>query len=137
MKRKASRIPIENIARELGFDGELRCQLYVDRQNEHEIEAVILDKVNRKKFRRILYEILSNRYNDDLYRREWQRSGDPKITAMKFTDSENTRVYCREFHHRGGRRIVMLQAVSKKTQKNDKQIRARIKAYGDYEYEFD
>jgi hypothetical protein len=125
------------VARELGFGGEVRCRLYVDVQNKDDIEAVLFDPANKKKFRRILYEVLSNRYNDDLYRKEWQNPGDPRIAAMKFTDSGNTRVYCREFHYSDGRKVVMLQAVSKKTQKNDKQIRARIHAYGDYEYEFD
>ncbi len=137
MKRSALRIPIEDAAHELGFGREVRCQLYVDVQNKNEIESVLFDPANKKKFRRILHELLSNRYNDDLYRKEWHNPGDPRITAMKFTDSGNTRVYCREFHYSDGRKVVMLQAVSKKTQKNDKQIRARFRAYGDYEYEFD
>jgi hypothetical protein len=137
LKRTAVRIPIDDVARQLGFSSEVRCQLYVDAQNRDEIESVFFDPANKKKLRRILYELFSNRYNDDLYRKEWQNTGDPRITAMKFTDSGNTRIYCREFHYSDGRKIVMLQAVSKKTQKNDNQIRARFRAYGEYEYEFE
>ena len=137
MKRRANRVPIEHLARDLGIADPARCSLYVDEQNRANIEEVLSTEQNQKKFRRILYEVFNFRYNDDLYRKEWQSSDEPHITAMKFSDRNNTRIYCREFDLSDGRRVVMLQAVAKKSQKNDRRIRDRISAYGAYEYEFD
>ncbi len=121
--------------RKLGVLKPERCVLYVDELSEKEIAAVL--EANRKKFRRILYQIYKYQYNDDLYRRERKNGDGTVITAMKFSGASNTRIYCKEFHRGDGKRIVLLQAVSKKTQKNDRQIIDRISAYGEYEYEFD
>ena len=121
--------------RELGVSDPDRCVLYVDELSQEDIGAVL--EANQKKFQRILYQIYTLQYNDDLYRRERKNGDGTVITAMKFSGSNNTRIYCKEFHRRDGKKVVLLEAVRKKTQKNDRQIIDRISAYGEYEYEFD
>ena len=121
--------------RKLGVLNPDRCVLYVDELSQEDVGAVL--EANPKKFQRILYQVYTLQYNDDLYRREQKSADGTVITAMKFSGANNTRIYCKEFHRRDGKRVVLLQAVRKKTQKNDKQIIDRISAYGEYEYEFD
>jgi len=109
--------------------------LYVDRSEHEEITKFLTKKAVRKKFRIIIRQIATGLYNPDLYDKE-EVSGKAKdITAMKFKGKKNYRVYCKEFHD-GKRRIVMIQLLWKKTQKNNKQLRSRLEYLGGYHYEF-
>lgn len=134
MKRSFIKIPIETLLELLGSFPSF--ELVADSDNYVEIEQIFYSKKNLSRIRRILTVINDGRYNSELYGKEWKSSKDPRITAMKFKDSANTRIYCREFSLSSGRKVVMLEAVSKKSQKNDKRILARLRAYGEYEYEF-
>lgn len=134
MQRECRSVPINDLLRELGFS-EDHFRLYVDCAEDEEITEFLSKKAVRKKFRVIIRQIATGRYNPDLYDKE-EVSGKAKdITAMKFKGKANYRVYCKEYHV-GKRRIVMIQLLWKKSQKNDKQLRSRLESLGGYDYEF-
>lgn len=54
---------------------------------------------------------------------------------MKFSSSENVRIYCKEFFI-GGKKIVMIQKKLKKTNKVNKALKIHLETLGGYEYEF-
>jgi hypothetical protein len=58
------------------------------------------------------------------------------VTAMKFKKGNNERIYCKEFRGGNGKRIVMICSVNKKSQKNEKKLKALIETIGGYEYGF-
>lgn len=134
MQRQCRSIPIDDLLRELGFSGD-QFKLYADSTEYQEIIEFLDRKAAFKKFRVIVRQITTGRYNPDLYDKE-DVSGKAKgVTAMKFKGKANYRVYCKEYHD-GRRRIVMIQLIWKKTQKNDKQLRSRLETLGGYDYEF-
>ena len=55
---------------------------------------------------------------------------------MKFLGGANERIYCKEFFEKG-KKVVMITAIAKKVQKNDKVIRNLIDRIGEYEYDFE
>jgi hypothetical protein len=81
-------------------------KIYVDSDHSDKIINFLRIRQNAKKFRRILFEIFSLRYNDSLYRKEAISEQAKNITAMKFVSKkENVRIYCKEYmrepHERG------------------------------------
>lgn len=90
---------------------------------------------NLKKFYRILYEILNNRYNDDLYSKEEMSAKTKNITAMKFKGRKNIRLYCKEYSI-SGKKVVIVCLYKKKVQENDKKIKNLLESISEYKYEF-
>jgi len=108
-------------------------ELYVDQQNRREIEEVL--RKNGDKFRRIMYQVCSNRYGDDLYGKEAVSKKAKDVTAMKFKGKENIRIGCKEFF-KDGKKIVMIVKIIKKSQKNTKKIKGIYESIGGYDYDF-
>jgi hypothetical protein len=65
MSRESEKFPIDEYAHEIGWNDIIEVELHIDLANKQEIIHTIEGR--RKKFRRILYEILCGRYNSDLY----------------------------------------------------------------------
>lgn len=80
-----------------------------NRKESERIKTFIRDK-GKKKFIRIVYEILNNRYNDSLYKKIEQH-----ITEMRFTGKwlGDQRIYCSE-SSKNGKKVVMMFLRKKK-----------------------
>ncbi|MFN0204312.1 MAG: hypothetical protein ACKVTZ_22530 [Bacteroidia bacterium] len=135
MKRKCVIFAgVEQFKSENGIENAI--SIWVDEANQGEIFELLGIERNRKKFRRVLYEILNNRYNHDLYRKEDMSQSTLDVTAMKFS-ANNDRIYCREFpYEKEDKRVVMISVYRKKVQKNDKRIKNLLESVAQYEYEF-
>lgn len=115
-----------------------KVELYIDRENASDIIDFLRIEKNKKKFRRVLVEVLSLRYNDDLYRKEELSEKAKHITAMKFAKKENARIYCKEYLYEEDvkeKKVVMLYLYYKKEMKS-KRLKALIENLGGYTYEF-
>lgn len=142
MKRKCEKIPIEQYLVEMEIVNIQNVSIYIDIENEKECAEILnfLQKEkSRKKFKSILYAITQGQNNSDLYGGEDIGRGTSSIKAMKFKGSifNNTRIYCKEFFQ-NGKKIVMIEMLLKKAQRNkdDKKITTRLKTIGGYEYDF-
>jgi hypothetical protein len=94
---------------------------------------------NRKKLKRILFEIYNLRYNDDLYRKEAVSEKAESVTAMKFAHRNNVRIYCKEYFKAippGAKNVVMISLYTKKETKS-KRIKTLIETIGGYDYDFE
>lgn len=103
------------------------------------IEYIRRDDRHQKKFQFIAEIILRGLRNSEVYDYEKINERAIQITAMKFfKGQENDRIYCKEYHVRGKTKIVVaiLLYEKKKTQKNDKRIKAVIETISTYDYEF-
>ncbi len=115
--------------------------LFIDEGNYSEITEFLTKKtvfgkfLYKKRFNRILYQIFNNRYDDTLYGPEEMSDKSKDITAMKFKNTGNIRLYCREFK-KAGKKIVIICLHSKKVTTNDKRIKNIIESIAKYEYEF-
>lgn len=114
---------------------EMNVEVFVDSEFLDDLAKLLADPKLAKKFRRILYVMLRASYDEDLYGREAVSDKAKFITAMKFKGKFNLRIYCKEFF-RGGKKIVLIFAFHKKTQKINKQLRDKLEAIGSYEYKF-
>ncbi|MBU2492652.1 MAG: hypothetical protein KJ571_08520 [Bacteroidetes bacterium] len=119
-------------------------EIRIDEQNFDSIFNFLIESdkkgklIRKKKFARILREILLGNYDDDLYGKEEVSSKAKNVTAMKFTGSNNYRIGCKEFFN-GNKKVVMITAFHKKStngSKNSKKEIAIYEAIGSYEYEF-
>jgi len=121
-----------------------QIELFFDSENSEKIFEVI--KENDKKFSRILFEILSGRYNDEFYRKEDISDKSEYTTAMKFHGGKigkkkglNIRLYCKEYfkspENHKDKRIIVVQVVEHKKDM-DKKLRNFINTLGNYEYQF-
>lgn len=92
-------------------------KLYMDLDNWEEIVEIL--KNDRPRFKLIVREIFSGRFNDSLYKKE-----DENIAAMRFLGNPNSRIYCKEIRDNGKRVVVMARALPHKSkEKNDKKIK--------------
>jgi hypothetical protein len=108
----------------------------VDLENQEDIFACIQNK--SKKFWYIVERILTQNFIYwDNYDKEKVSSATQDVTAIKFFDADNTRIYCREVNTPNGNFYVICSIVlfSKKVQKNDKRIVSIIETVASYEYE--
>ncbi|MFD3002622.1 hypothetical protein ACFS7Z_19785 [Pontibacter toksunensis] len=134
MSRNCVKYPVDKFIEEFPQFKDAGVTVYLDTKNLKELAPVI--QKNADKFRRILHVIFSFQYNNALYRKEGHTNKTRNVTAMKFLGGANERIYCKEFFD-GEKKIVMITALAKKVQKNDKSIRNLIERIGDYEYEFE
>lgn len=117
------------------YDSPLRRRLCIDidPHNSKEIRDYLFS--NQDEFLRIAERILTlpNMYYDG-YKKEYTE-GKRRVTAMKFYDSQNTRIYCQEMKDEQGEFFIICAKVfDKKSQKNDKKIIPILKSIADYEY---
>lgn len=129
-KRKVVPLGMEEVP-ELGHSG---VRVVVDEAFVPELIQLLADPVLRKKFRRILYVVLLGQYDEDLYGRE-EVSGKAKgVTAMKFKGKQNLRIYCKEVVQ-DGKKVVLVTALLKKTQKVNKSLKTLLETIGGYQFD--
>lgn len=97
-------------------------EVYIDVENRKEanrIVAFLHGRSERKKFNRILYEILKHRYNDSLYQKV---KGFADVAEMRFLGKffGNARIYCKEITEKG-KKVIMVSLLykSQRTIKDD------------------
>ncbi len=130
-------VPLAGFLKEYPQLRENSIDIYIDSENADKIIKFLRIRQNAKKFRRILFEILSLRYNDSLYRKEAVAEKAKTVTAMKFVSKkENVRICCKEYIHPDNpkaKKVVMLYLYDQK--KIDKKAKRLIENLGEYEYE--
>jgi hypothetical protein len=107
----------------------------IDIKNQEEIFDLLATK--KDKFWQIVERILTNKniYYDH-YKKEKINRKCEDITAMKFLDPDNSRVYCKEVKNTTGTTfIICAYALNKRVQKNGKKINAKLNKIAEYEYE--
>lgn len=117
LRHKLDRLPRESPQEFSGINVD-NIELYLDLTDPFPIINIL--KENKSKFKLIVREILLGRYNDSLYKKE-----DENVTAMKFTGTPNSRIYCLEVPGKkeAKKKIIMSKAcLHKNVQKNDKRI---------------
>lgn len=135
MLRKCIRLDIKKIENSLGISNK-NIEIYIDKDNRKNVIAFM--KKEYKKTRRIFYEILSSRYNRDLYSKEEISKRTKGITAMKYKGKSrhNMRIFCKEyFDNMTNKKIVIISTYKKKSNKS-KKWRNYIEKIGGYHYEF-
>ena len=123
----------EILIKSLSLDWDKTVRIYIDKENLNEM----LERF-KKKTRRIVYEMLSNSYNFDLYRTEYVSKKAFNITAMKLiTKGQSYRIYCKEYFDEKLKikRIVLIEIYQKK--EFDKKLKNFIEKLGRYDYEFE
>ncbi|UEG49262.1 hypothetical protein LK994_11530 [Ferruginibacter lapsinanis] len=133
MKRKC--IVIKS-AKEYGSS--YRRYLCVDEINADEIIQLIEKK--RKRFWYIVERTLTQSgIYWDCYGQEAMNDKSKGVSAIKFFDVDNTRIYCKEVSDdTGGFYIVCsILLLSKKVQENDQRIKEIILKIASYEYEIE
>jgi hypothetical protein len=107
----------------------------IDVEVADEIKSIIFAK--KKKFWKIVDRILTQPFMYyDHYAKEKINSSTSNVTAIKFFDPDNTRIYCQEFSGVNGMFYIICGAsVNKRVQKNDKRIDSLIEKVSEYEYE--
>jgi hypothetical protein len=138
MKRECIEFPLDEFLKEFPQFQHSKVKLYVDLENAQEITDFLSKTQHAKKFRRILFEVLSLRYNDDLYGKEEVSKQALNMTAMKFSQQENMRIYCKEVIKKDDlkeKKVIMICLYYKKVLKS-KKLQEFIETLGGYEYEF-
>lgn len=136
MKRKCREFPIEVFLEELKVQNDKNIKFYIDLDNCSEILSFLKKPTNRKRFKVIIYSIVAGNSNSSLYGGEAISSKTKSITAMKFNDEKNVRVYCKELNFEG-KKIIMISATSKKANRvqDDKKLVTLIDTISEYEYD--
>ena len=112
-------------------------EVYLDETEDSRANSIATYlKQNEKKFKRILHVILSGKYDKDFYSQEGREIGIKNATALKFKGryNSNTRIYCKEIF-KNGKKVILITSLSKKVQKNDKNINVLLKSIAKSEYE--
>ena len=116
----------------------MKRHLCIDNVNRQEMNKII-ELVNRKskKFETIIERTLTNNFLYwENYNKEYINNKAVNITAIKFMDVDNDRIYCKEVKDAfGNLYIIMILTVKKKVQKNNKSINSLINKISSYEYE--
>ncbi len=135
MVRKYEKINLDEIVSDIQGLINRNIELYVDIINKNEILEFLYRK--KKRTRRVLYEIFSNRYSDNLYRNESSVSAKTKnVTSIKI---DNVRIFCKEyFINENGikKKIVMMYIYKDKKSNKDNRWKTSIELVGGYEYDF-
>ena len=115
--------------------GRKQVVLYVDEEFESELNKFLKDDKLLEKFFMAADFILTGGYKNDLYGHEESSDDSKDIYAIKIYTKGNHRIYCKEFKEDDIKRVVLIEYVDKKTQKNNKTIRKLINRIGRYEYD--
>lgn len=116
----------------------MKRHLCIDNENRQEMNKIIeLVKRKNKKFESIIERTLTNNFLYwENYNKEYINNKAVNITAIKFMDVDNDRIYCKEVKDAfGNLYIIMILTVKKKVQKNNKSINSLINKISSYEYE--
>lgn len=116
----------------------MKRHLCIDNVNRQEMNKIIeLVKRKNKKFESIIERTLTNNFLYwENYNKEYINNKAVNITAIKFMDVDNDRIYCKEVKDEfGNLYIIMILTVKKKVQKNNKSINSLINKISSYEYE--
>jgi hypothetical protein len=137
VKRKCREFTIRGFLDELRVPNYMNIKFYIDLENSSEILSFLKKQSIRKRFKLIIYSIVTGTNNSTLYGGEAVSPKTKSITAMKFNDARNIRVYCKEISL-NGKKIIMISAYSKKanTVQDDKKIKTLIETISEYEYDF-
>jgi hypothetical protein len=112
-----------------------RICIDIDPHDSHEIRDFLY--ANQDEFLKIAERILTlpNLYYDG-YKQEY-KDGSKKVSAMRFFDAQNTRIYCQELTNNNGQFFIICAKVfSKKSQKNDKKNKPILKEIAEYDYSY-
>ena len=120
MKRKCLKYPLNDFINQNPEYRNSNVSLFIDIDNSYDIIEIISRRT--KKFKMILHYVLSGKYKNDLYSHEIISEKVEHITAMKFKNGKNERIYCKEIF-KDGKKIVMIKAVLKKSQKISKKLK--------------
>ncbi|HCN36698.1 MAG: hypothetical protein IAE65_11350 [Ignavibacteria bacterium] len=135
MKQSCEKLDISNIYGNEVDDSFSKLEIYYDLKIEYELFTLFQNPKFKKRFKYVLTAILSNRYNNDIYGKEDISEKCRDITAMKFKNINNLRIYCKEFYQ-GHKKIVMLEIIYKKSQKINKKLKNLLETIADYQYDF-
>lgn len=143
MNRKVVKIPVSSFFDEYQQFSGKNIELYTDEKVFDEIMDFLLETdtnnkpIRIERFRKILVEIFSLRYNKDLYDKPKVSKKSKDVTIMKFKKhrGSNWRILCKEFISKG-KKIVMIVLLDKKSQGIDKKQKQKMEAIGAYEYDF-
>jgi hypothetical protein len=110
-----------------------RLCIDIDPRNSREIRDYLY--ANLDDFLMIAERILTfDRLHYDKFGREYTGGKHP-VSALKFFDAENTRIYCQEVSNADGEFfIICAKLFTKRSQKNDKKNIPILKIISDYEY---
>jgi len=145
--RKCVKIPVEILEKIYQITDIQYVSIYFDQENSEKILTVLETYI--KKTRRIFYEILKNRYNDELYGKENFSEKTQNLTALKYRlgKGNNIRVYCKEYiddqtilitgKSKLHKKVVMISVYDKKSNKIDKKLKNHLETIGGYQYEFE
>ena len=107
----------------------------IDLENQDKIISAIKGK--EKKFWQIVERTVTQDFIYwDCYTKEKTGSKSGNISAIKFFDKENTRIYCQELTTRNGNFYIIcaVQLLSKNVLQNDKRIISIIEKISGYEF---
>ena len=138
MIRNCSEIPLNDLKNQYNINNIYNIYLYVDNKNKSEIYRIIEN--NKDRFKRGIYTLLQWRYNNELYGKEEFSKKSKGITAFKFKKRKNSnyRIYCKEIFDESSlnvKKVIMVFAYNKKTQKIDKKLKQLIEKISKYDYE--
>jgi hypothetical protein len=142
--RKSLQYPLTDFLKEferdfMGIDTS-KVELFIDLdiRKAKPILAFLKQPEQKKKFKRILYVVLQNKYDESLYRKEEVSEKANGVTAMKFSGKLNPRIYCKEFFQGGVKRVVMTELLENKDfqKASSKKLKPRLESIGEYTYEF-
>jgi hypothetical protein len=105
----------------------------IDAHNSKEIRDYLYS--NQDEFLKIANRILTlpNMYYDG-YKQEY-KEGKYTVSAMRFYDIQNTRIYCQEMTNKDGQFFIICAKVFvKKSEKNNKKNIPLLKEISDHEY---
>ncbi len=134
--RLAKPLPLGSISETLGSKTGREVILYVDLKLEESLFVFLGRAQIKKKFRSVAGFIMSDRYDDEIYRHEMNSPKSKDVYAIKICVLGNYRIYCKEFYEHNLKRVVLIKLVEKKTQKLDKKLRELVDKIGGYCYEF-
>lgn len=110
-----------------------RLCIDIDPHDSKEIRDYLYS--NKDEFLKIAERILTlpNMYYDG-YKQE-HKEGKRVVSAMRFYDAQNTRIYCQEVTDKDGHFFIICAKVfDKKSQKNNKKNLPLLKQIADHEY---
>jgi len=129
---------IEILKNSEDFHSSFRRHLCIDTSDVNELIRIndLIDR-KKKKFELIIYRTLTNNFLYwDCYNKENINNKASNITAIKFLDINNDRIYCKEIKDENGNLyIIMVLTIKKKSQKNNKNIINLINKINLHEYE--
>ena len=142
MKRKAKKFDLGIISTDFINLSSQKVELYCDDKVYNDIISFLSEKdingylIRKDRFRNILIEIFSFRYNKELYDKPKISNKSKDVTVMKFKRhrGSNWRILCKEFISKG-KKIVMIILFDKKTQEISKKQKKQMETIGAYEYE--